>query len=53
MSEICKDFRKHYDDVWSEVLSFAEDGFLIIDGDRMRLTDKGIDISNRIMALFV
>lgn len=37
----------------AEADRFAENGFLIIDGDGLRLTEKGIDISNRIMALFV
>lgn len=37
----------------AEAHSFADSGHLIIDNEGLRLTEQGIDISNKIMALFV
>lgn len=38
-------------DVYGNVISrYVKDGFLEIDGDRLKLTDKGIDVSNVILA---
>ncbi len=45
--------REYYSDVWQEALGFVKSGHLIIDEEGMRLTEQGIDISNRVMALFV
>ena len=49
----CKEVEDYYSDVWSEATGFVKSGHLIIDDAGMRLTEQGIDISNRIMALFV
>lgn len=46
-------FRKYYDEQIGELEDFAAGGFVIVDSRGMRLTQKGIDISNKIMALFV
>ena len=46
-------FRKYYDGQMGELEDFAAGGFVIVDSRGMRLTQKGIDISNKIMALFV
>lgn len=51
--EICEDFRGYYSDIWNDIIEYEKDGYLIIDDKGMKLTDKGIDISNTIMALFV
>ena len=48
-----KEVEDYYSDVWSEATGFVKSGHLIIDDAGMRLTEQGIDISNRIMALFV
>lgn len=48
-----KDFWKYYQDVQKEAEDFVRTGHLIIDEKGMRLTETGIDISNKIMALFV
>ena len=48
-----KEVEDYYSDVWSEVTGFVKSEHLIIDDAGMRLTEQGIDISNRIMALFV
>ncbi len=42
-----------FSDAETEARSYAENGFLIIDDTGLRLTEKGIDISNGIMSLFV
>ena len=47
------ELKEYYSDVWPEVMGFAESGHLLINDDGICLTEKGIDISNRIMALFV
>ncbi len=49
----CKEVEDYYSDVWSEATGFVKSGHLILDDAGMRLTEQGIDISNRIMALFV
>jgi oxygen-independent coproporphyrinogen-3 oxidase len=46
-------FMEIYRDAMAEAEGFVESGHLVITGDGMKLTEKGIDISNRIMALFV
>ena len=48
-----KEVEDYYSDVWSEATGFVKSGHLILDEAGMRLTEQGIDISNRIMALFV
>ncbi len=48
-----KEVEDYYSDVWSEATGFVKSGHLILDDAGMRLTEQGIDISNRIMALFV
>lgn len=52
-NEICDDFWGYYAEVREEVETYARDGYVVISDDGMKLTDLGIDISNRIMALFV
>jgi coproporphyrinogen III oxidase-like Fe-S oxidoreductase len=42
-----------FSDAETEARSYAENGFLIIDDTGLRLTEKGIDLSNGIMSLFV
>ena len=46
-------FWQYYKDEKIEADGFVQSGHLIVDGEGMRLTESGIDISNRIMALFV
>ena len=49
-----KDIREFYgEDVMKELYKYAEDGFAAVTDDNIRLTVKGMNISNRIMALFV
>ena len=48
-----EEVENYYSDVWAEVTSFVKSGHLILDDAGMRLTEQGIDISNRIMVLFV
>lgn len=47
------DFWGYFEDVRKEAEEFAASGHLIIDSNGLRLTETGVDISNRIMALFV
>ena len=54
--EVCKseqEFWTVFADARQEAEKFAESGYLIIDRRGLRLTEKGIDISNQIMSLFV
>ena len=46
-------FWEIFADAEKEARAYVENGFLIIDDTRFRLTEKGIDISNGIMSLFV
>ena len=46
-------FWEIFADATKEAKLYAENGFLIIDDTGLRLTEKGIDISNGIMSLFV
>jgi len=46
-------FWQYFPGARDEAESFAASGHFIIDEEGLRLTEKGIDISNRIMALFV
>lgn len=46
-------FFRYYKEEMPELLTFRDQGFVDLDRRGMRLTEKGIDISNRIMALFV
>jgi len=48
-----EEFWKYYADVRSEAEGFVRSGHLIIDDNGLRLTETGIDISNKIMSLFV
>ena len=51
------DFRDRFWDIFSEAkeeaLGYAERGLLLIDNEGLKLTERGIDISNSIMSLFV
>lgn len=42
-----------YKDAREEAVQFSKDGLLIIDDEGLRLTEKGIDVSNTVMACFV
>lgn len=46
-------FWDYYKEAHSEAESFVQTGHLIIDEKGIRLTETGIDISNKIMSLFV
>lgn len=46
-------FWDYYKESHSEAESFVQTGHLIIDSSGIRLTETGIDISNKIMSLFV
>ena len=46
-------FWRVFADAKKEALEFSRSGHLVIDEEGLRLTEKGIDISNQIMALFV
>ncbi len=46
-------FWQYYREERTEAYGFVKSGHLIVDEEGMRLTENGIDISNRIMALFV
>lgn len=46
-------FEKYFSEEMQEIKSFQEDGCLKIDDSGLCITTKGIDISNKIMALFV
>lgn len=48
-----ENFEEHYHEVMPEIMEFAANGFLVVDDEGMRLTERGIDVSNRIMALLV
>lgn len=48
-----EEFWKIYADARNEAERFSGQGLLIIDREGLRLTEKGIDISNTIMACFV
>ena len=47
------EFWKVFGDAEPEAKDYADRGFLVIGRSGMRLTEKGIDISNSIMSLFV
>lgn len=53
LREFGKDFWDVFKDRRREFEPFAEQGFVRCDSSRMVLTRRGIDISNRIMAIFV
>ncbi len=56
MSEILgttEEFWEYYKNSKDEIYRFINEGYLSINEDRLILTDKGIDISNKIMACFV
>lgn len=46
-------FCEYYREELAEAQEFVDGGFLVIDDEGLRLTEAGVDISNRIMALFV
>lgn len=46
-------FWNYYKDVYDDAEAFSLAGYLLIDKEGIRLTEYGIDISNKIMALFV
>lgn len=48
-----KAFWQYYADSLQEAKNFESSGHLLINKEGIRLTEKGIDISNKIMALFV
>lgn len=48
-----RSFWEYYSDVRDEAESFVKSGHLIINDEGLQLTEAGIDISNKIMALFV
>lgn len=46
-------FFQYYNDVTEEIKKFEMSGDLVLTEEGMKLTEKGIDISNKVMALFV
>lgn len=47
-------FKKDIYEVYGPVLNkYTDQGFMVVDGDRIYLTDKGIDVSNVILADFL
>jgi len=46
-------FWKYFAEVREEAEDFVRSGHLVIDSDGIRLTEAGLDISNKIMSLFV
>lgn len=53
-SEFDKRFGRDIDDVYGKVIrKYSETGYLVCDGDRIALSDKGLDVSNTIMAEFM
>lgn len=48
-----ENFWNYYKDIFADAEEFVRAGCLLIDEKGIRLTEKGIDISNKIMALFV
>lgn len=52
-SEFGVEFRHFYEKEMPEIEYFKALGDVLIDEEGLRLTRKGIDISNRIMALFI
>lgn len=53
-SHECRDFFwRIFAEAEKEAEDYADRGLLVIGGDGLRLTEKGIDISNSIMSLFV
>lgn len=48
-----EEFFQYYSDAEADIAEFCKGGFLEVTDVGMRLTEQGIDISNRIMALFV
>jgi oxygen-independent coproporphyrinogen-3 oxidase len=57
MAEFASRFGRDFWDVYggrrNRLEEFFESGALIEEGDVLRLSEQGIDISNRIMAMFV
>jgi len=57
LSDFESRFKKPVREIYSKELrtieKYISDGFLIVENGRLRLTDKGIDISNKIMSEFV
>ena len=43
-----EELQQHYKDKWHKINEFMENKQLIIDGDKLKLTESGIHISNRI-----
>jgi len=48
-----KPVREIYHKEWPAVERYIKDGFLIMESGNIRLSEKGIDISNRIMSEFI
>lgn len=47
-------FGKSMESVYGDVIAkYSDSGHLICDGDRVRLSDKGLDVSNTVMAEFL
>ncbi|MDF3001982.1 MAG: oxygen-independent coproporphyrinogen oxidase, partial [Bacillota bacterium] len=38
---------------WTQIEQYKKDGYLIYDGNQLRFTEKGIDISNTILTEFI
>ena len=52
-SRFKKPLKDAYKGEWPAIERYIDGGFLILDGGRLKLSEKGIDISNRIMSEFV
>ena len=53
-----REFRRYFDrdifEVYGDVIErYAKSGHLIVDGDHLRLSDSGLDVSNTVMADFL
>ena len=47
-------FNRDVFEVYAEPLNkYSTDGYIIVDDNRIRLSDKGIDVSNYILADFI
>ena len=53
-SEFSERFNRDMFEMYGEIINkYADQGFMACEGDRVRLTDKGIDVSNYILADFI
>jgi len=53
LEKFCKTFRHNFFNVYARSIIEKYKGKLILDGDRLYLTEEGMDISNQIMAEFL